>query len=180
MVVEACDNHESGTVKVKTRLFGNRAGTWIATIFVFAVCLSMSMQHALAAKFTEQNKRASAVLLDQGLSLLEQDNTEKAILAFQQAAVANPQNALAFSYLGQLSVKAEENAKAKKYFEIALSIDPDLVSALAGGGKADIRAEDLESAEKKLSRLSRLCGPACAEFKELDREVKTFKSKPAN
>ncbi len=134
----------------------------------------------VAAKYTKQYEKASEVLLGNGIALIQQKKFEDAIPVFEQAAVADPKNAQAFAYLGFSHQQTDNLPEAKKYFGIALSIDPDEVRALNWGGQTDLSSEDLESAEKKLDRLSRICGGSCSEYRELSAAVDNFKAKATN
>jgi hypothetical protein len=69
-----------------------------------------------------------------------------------------------------------DKSLAKKYFDIALEIDPNQIQALSWAGQTDLFSSNLESAEAKLQRLSRLCGPNCAEYKKLSEAVSSYKT----
>ena len=114
------------------------------------------------------------------MSALEKNQIDAARQLWEQAVVANPRNATAYSYLGLAAQRAGDKDNAKKYFDLALDIDPNEVHALSWGGQADLTAADLEGAQAKLQRLSRLCGPGCAEYKLLSDSVVSYKSKSSS
>ena len=134
----------------------------------------------VAAKYTKQLEKVSEILLSNGIALVKQKKFDDAIPVLHQAVVADPKNAQAFSYLGFSHQQTENIPDAKKYFKIALSIDPDELRALNWGGQTDLSAEDLDAALKKLDRLSRVCGEGCSEYKELYAAVDDFKDKATN
>jgi Tfp pilus assembly protein PilF len=161
--------------------YGSRRLAAVALGLAVCVALLSSVAPAHAGKYSERYARISVTLLEQGKAALAKQDFKAASAAFEQAVVANPHNALGFSYLGLTKLRMGEKPAAKKYFDIALEIDPNQIQALSWAGQADLSASNLESAEAKLQRLSRLCGPDCAEYKQLSQAVSSYKTtNPAN
>lgn len=155
----------------------------LAVVPAFFACLALLLSYtpAQAGKYSERYARISMTLVDQGKAALAKQDLKAASQAFEEAVVANPQNAVGFSYLGLTKLRMGEKPVAKKYFDIALQIDPNQIQALSWAGQADLSASNLESAEAKLQRLSRLCGPNCTEYKQLSEAVSSYKTtNPAN
>ena len=151
------------------------------TAAVVAVALAMgTFSPVVAAKFTKQMEKVSEVLLGDGIALVQQKKFEQSVPVFEQSVVADPKNAQAFAYLGFSHQQTGNMPDARKYFEIALSIDPDEVHALNWGGQNDLSRKAVDDAEKKLDRLARVCGESCAEYEELDTAIKTHKNKATN
>lgn len=148
--------------------------------FVAMVLSVSAFSPVVAAKYTKQFQKVSELLLGDGIVLVQQKQFEQAIQVLEQAVVADPKNAPAFSYLGFSHQQTGNLPDATKYFGIALTIDPNEVRALNWGGQADLSNKDLDAAKEKLSRLSRVCGPSCIEYKELTTAVNAFKNKATN
>jgi Flp pilus assembly protein TadD len=142
-----------------------------------SIAAGLALSSAQAGKPMDRYERVSATLVERGATLLTQNKGDEARKLFEEAAVANPHNAQAYSYLGLTAQTAGNKGLAKRYFSIALDIDPDDLHALAWGGQSDLAAADLEGAQAKLMKLSRLCGGTCSEYKVLSEAVTSYKSK---
>jgi len=161
--------------------YGYRRLGVVPAALVVCMALLLSLAPAHAGKYSERYTRISMALVEKGKAALDKADLKAASEAFEQAVVANPQNALGFTYLGLTKLRMGDKPVAKKYFDIALEIDPNQIQALSWAGQADLSASNLESAEAKLQRLSRLCGPNCTEYKQLSEAVSSYKTtNPAN
>jgi tetratricopeptide (TPR) repeat protein len=164
----------------KLRTLGYRRMGALLALLV-GVWFALSLAPAEAGKYTDRYARISAALVEKGKAALAKQDYQAASQAFEQAVVANPHNALGFSYLGLVKLRMGDKPVSKKYFDIALEIDPNQIQALSWAGQADLAGANLESAEAKLQRLSRLCGPNCTEYKQLSEAVSSYKTtNPAN
>lgn len=92
---------------------------------------------------------------------------EAAKFLLEQAIVADPANATAFTALGELYSKMKEPALSMKYYEIALTIDPINVKALAGAAYLNIAKGKTDEANANLVILKKAC-PTCGETSELE------------
>jgi tetratricopeptide (TPR) repeat protein len=154
--------------------------SWLvsAGLFAGAIAGAVTATQALAGKDeTTRFEKIATVLVERGVSAMEKNQLDEARQLWEEAVIANPRNATAFSYLGLVAQRAADTGLAKKYFGLALDIDPNELHALSWGGQADLSSADLEGAQAKLQRLSRLCGPGCAEYKLLSDSVGSYKSK---
>ena len=150
--------------------------SWLLCIGLLAG--GVAATSALAGKDeTSRFEKISTVLVERGVGALEKNQTDDARRLLEQAVTANPHNAMAYSYLGLAAQRAGDTERAKKYFSLALDIDPNELHALSWGGQADLSSADLDGAQAKLQRLARLCGPGCAEYKLLSEQVGSYKSK---
>ncbi len=152
---------------------------FLAALIVVSVAFG-ALFPAQAAKYSRQSEKVSELLLGDGIALVQREQFEDAIKLFEQAVVAYPKNAQAYSYLGFAHQQTGNLPDAKKFFGIALAIDPDEVRALNWGGQSDLSSDDLDAAQAKLDRLSRVCGPSCSEYKDLYAAVNDFKAKVTN
>jgi tetratricopeptide (TPR) repeat protein len=151
-------------------------GLFLAGLLAGAVAATATSAMAEKDESTRY-ERVSTVLMERGVGALEKNQVDSARQLWEQAVVANPRNAAAYSYLGLAAQRAGAKDNAKKYFELALEIDPNELHALSWGGQSDLSSADLDGAQAKLQRLSRLCGPGCAEYKLLSDSVVSYKSK---
>lgn len=148
----------------------------IATLVVLAAAITLAPGLGTGQADARADGRASQQLLNQGVGKLEAGNFAEAVVIFQQAATANPKNAEAFSYIGRSYDEAGFQARAYRYYQIALEIDPDQLQALAWSGMIDVTNEDSDQAREKLYRLERLCGVDCNQYQELKAVVDTLKN----
>lgn len=65
---------------------------------------------------------------------------------------------------------------SEKYYQRALSIEPDHKAALEYYGELKLMQNDLEGAEKLLKQLQHICPTGCEEFDILTKAVESFKS----
>lgn len=165
-------------MKKVQHVLGNRAvrlgARVLAALGMVALGAVLAASGATAGKYSERYAKASSLLVDRGNAALDkQPDAAKAY--YEQAIVANPRNAKAFSALGIYYMRQSNNQLAGKYFTIALDIDEDQPQALSFGGKVDLKEGNLKSAEAKLFRLRTKCA-TCAEYKALNDAIATFKA----
>jgi hypothetical protein len=67
--------------------------------------------------------------------------------------------------------------KALKYLDLALDLEPGLLSARQLRGEAQLDAGRLAAAEEELAKLGAKCNFECAEFHDLRKAVTEFKSR---
>jgi Flp pilus assembly protein TadD len=154
-------------------LFRRMPVSWLLGVCLLAAAIA----GAVTATSALAGKDETTVLLERGISALEKNQADNGRQLLEQSVAANPRNATAYSYLGLAAQRSGDTEHAKKYFNLALDIDPNELHALSWGGQADLSSADLEGAQAKLQRLSRLCGPGCAEYKLLSESVVSYKSK---
>ncbi len=140
----------------------------VAAVFLINFVITTDFGSAPGAEAATQ---ASSRLIDKGIDELEGENFAGAIRLFEQAATANPRNAVAFSYLGRSYDVVGNKIRAYKYYGIALDIDPNEVMALSWSGQVDVLGDNLNLADEKLARLERVCGATCTEYQTLKRAI---------
>ena len=89
----------------------------------------------------------------------------------------DPQDADALTYLGMSHSRLGEFEKALRYFDAALSIDPDHRLALSQMGTTYLSANQPAKAKEQSQALRRLCPGGCPELKALDHAMQGFKMK---
>ena len=97
---------------------------------------------------------------------LARDDAAAAIGYLERAIVSDPADAQAYAWLGRAYQSQGKLSPARKYYDIALTIDPLQPSALNWTGQLALVSRDYETAERNLARLERSC-PDCPETREL-------------
>ncbi len=150
----------------KTAIFSLSA----AGLLALALALPISGAHAQVN--AENAQSVSNVLMAKGTSALENDEADQAINFLEQSVTAYPRNARAFGHLGHAHETAGDLEKARKYYAIALAIDPEDRKALLWDGQAALEEDDMDAAQERLASLERLCDGRCVEFRTLTDSIK--------
>ena len=116
----------------------------------------------------------SEALLKVGRAALEKGDVKTAREELQEAIVAHPGNAEAHTLLGVVYERDGNDRLARRAWDTALAIEPEELGALQLQGVSRLKSGDLETAERNLERLTRLCGD-CAQKRTLQAEVSKFK-----
>lgn len=98
----------------------------------------------------------------------------EAIQTLQSVVEQDKQNADAYNLLGFASRKLERTDDAAKYYEAALTIDPDHLGVLEYQGELFLMLDDLEKASANLARLLELCGANCHEYLDLKSDIASY------
>jgi tetratricopeptide (TPR) repeat protein len=114
------------------------------------------------------NERAAHSFVTVGKDALAASQYVAAQTAFENAVVADPMSAEAYTYLARAEQQQNQFAAARWHYEIALRLDPDHVEALSWAGELDIKLDaNSEAASRKLARLERVCGAQCPQYQLL-------------
>lgn len=135
-------------------------------LFLLAAFLLPQAAHAVDAR----SERASLRLAEKGVAAAAERRFEEAQRLLEEAIVSNPANADAFTELAAVHKTAGNPKLARKYYVIALEIDPVLPAALGGLARLNVEAGDRDAAETLLRKLRATC-PACAETRDLERSL---------
>lgn len=149
--------------------FNFRFGRSLGVFLVALTLLPLLVSEAFATP------QRSDRLLDRGKLALDRLDFDQAILLFQQSLTADPKNAPAYSYLGQSYQVIGELDLARKYFDLALSIDPDDRLALSESARLDMAERRFDEATARLARLERVCGDPCPEVERLERSIRSLR-----
>jgi len=105
-----------------------------------------------------------------------QRNDWAASIARMKAAIARePHNADAWNYLGLAYRNLGRPKESFRYFEQALRLDPQHLSAHESLGEAYLQVGDLALAEVHLRALQKLCAMPCKDSRELEAQVQAYK-----
>jgi Tfp pilus assembly protein PilF len=130
----------------------------------------VSLGAASAKRVDEQSQRASIALVAKGSAAADRGDLPEAQRLFETAIVANPANAAAFTGLGTVHEARDQKNLARKYYLIALSIDPSHAPALSRLAHLELDAGNRTAAEEGLRKLRAFCA-ACGETQELARAL---------
>jgi Flp pilus assembly protein TadD len=100
----------------------------------------------------------------------------KAVGLLNRVVADSPKNADAYNYLGYSYRKLGNRDQALTYYNQALYLDPNHRGALEYLGELYLDMSDLPKAEEQLTKLAKVCGPRCNEYRELQDQVAKFKA----
>lgn len=132
-------------------------------LFVLALGALAFVDSASAQTGTRQT---SFILMEKGNAAAARGDASGAQRLLEEAVVADPANARALCALGRLHDRQGRKALARKYYNIALGIDPVEADALNWAGQLDIAEGKMDDARDKLRKLGVTC-PACPQRSEL-------------
>lgn len=137
----------------------------------FLLC-AIALVPFTARAATPVMEAASHRIMEKALATPE---PKAAIFLFEQAIVADPANAKAYTELGNLyDTKLKNAGLAMKYYEIALTINPVDVKALAGAAHLDLAKGKKDKAAANLTILKKAC-PSCGETRALEAALSNSK-----
>ena len=108
----------------------------------------------------------AAADLTQARQAIDAGDYGSAIASLQTVIQTAPDNADALNLLGYASRKSGDLDNAARYYQAALTIDPNHLGALEYQGELFIQLGDIAAAEANLTRLAAACG-ACEEHADL-------------
>lgn len=153
---------------------------WMAALISRKICLSAFLAAALvlavltapagAANVDERSQRASVSLAARAASAFGEGDYTAAQRFYEMAIVADPANFAAFTGLGDTHSARKQLNFARKYYLIALAIEPSDPRALSRLAHLDVDAGNRESALEGLRKLRAHCA-GCAETQELSHAL---------
>lgn len=142
-------------------------------LILFAAFVLPQAAHAVDARAGQ----ASLRLAEKGVTAAAEGRFEEAQRLLEEAIVSNPANADAFAELAAVHKAAGNPKLARKYYVIALEIDPVLPAALGGLARLNVEAGDRDAAAVLLRKLHASC-PSCAETREVERTLADIELPP--
>lgn len=142
----------------------------VLPMLVLGLSLAAAFAPVSAKTVDERSERASVALAAKGAAAMDGGDFLKAQRLYETSVVANPANATAFTGLGAAHEARSQQKFARKYYQIALSIDPTDPRALSHLARLDLEAGNRGAAEEGLRKLRAFCA-ACAETQELARAL---------
>jgi len=132
---------------------------------LFAAALLLAAPEALASA------PRAAQLQTRAEIAAERGDTRAAVTLLHAAVVADPAGASSYVRLGDLYAAMGRANLARKYFAIALTIEPALPAALKGIAMLDIAAGNKAAAEATIEYLATICGPDCPEAAQIQKAL---------
>ena len=160
-------------------LFSDGPG-WMSAIFsrkfsrfaylLLALALAVFAVPPQAQAVDAGSKRASLTLAAKAATAMKRGDFLTAQKLYETAVVANPASVGAFTGLGEVHEARNEPKFARKYYRIALSIDPSDPRALSRLAHLDLETGNRDAAEAGLRKLRVFCA-ACVETQDLARAL---------
>lgn len=94
-----------------------------------------------------------------------------AIRRFSALTATHPNEPEVWTWLGFASRQLDDWPNAAKYYERALTLDPDFLPAIEYQGRGYVQIGDLAAAARNLARLESLCG-ACEQYRGLSEAIR--------
>lgn len=136
-----------------------------------AIALSTATALAMGSAPTEsaEDKYKDAV------ERVAKKDYRRAIRLLTEVLDEKPRDADALNYMGYSHRKLGDYSQALAFYKRALDIAPDHKGANEYIGEAYLGLNQPTLAEMHLARLEKICGPNCAEYKELRAAIETFR-----
>lgn len=142
-----------------------------------ALALLLALLPGVAMAVDDASARISIVLGERGIEAVARGDLAGAQRLFERAIVANPANAPAYAHLGAVHHATGDVRLARKYFGIALSIDPTELDALSGLARLDIAEGNREAAAERL-RVLRIHCESCEQTRDIARMLESGPGAP--
>ena len=110
-----------------------------------------------------------------GYWMAKRGEYEDAIRTLKRAEDAG--DARVLTYIGFSTRKLGDVETAMDYYERAVALDPNYMSAREYMGEAFLQRGDLAGAMGQLDEIQSRCGAQCEEFNALSNAIKTFKAR---
>lgn len=113
--------------------------------------------------------------LEKARKLVNQKKWKSAISELKKLSKTNKSNADVWNLLGFAARNSGDLKNSATYYKKALSIDPKHLGALEYQGELFLKLKQVDKAKKNLELLKNYCGTSCAEYKDLDKDIKKYK-----
>ena len=114
--------------------------------------------------------------LARAIKLVERGSYATAITLLKDVIASDPRNPDALSLMGFSQRKLGEREAALDYYARALKLDPQHLGANEYLGELYLEMQDLARAEERLDVLKAACGTTCAEYRQLEKAIASFKA----
>lgn len=120
-------------------------------------------------------KASASYLMKQAQRQLGDENYQRALELLQKEVILNPDNADGWNLLGFSARKLGDYNKAKNAYTTALQLDPKHTRAMEYMGEMYLRLNQLDEAEKLLTKLNDLCQFNCKDRDMLKAAIASYK-----
>ena len=114
---------------------------------------------------------ASSNYFNEGLSLYEKKEFDKAKFKFEQDIVFNPKNEKSYLYLSKIFNVQEKIELEKKNLNTVILLNPKNEEAVFNLAKLKLKESDFEGSKKLLEQLLNFCKNYCQKSKELKFKI---------
>lgn len=136
---------------------------------LFPIVLALGLVASTAATSVQgqapddQLNPRSVALLRQGEAALAAGKFTEADDAFETALAVDPRNRAAFIALGRTAQRQKLFGQAIRFYNKALSLEPNDLNALSAQGTAMVELGALARARDNLAKLQKICTSGCAQ-----------------
>jgi len=120
---------------------------------------------------TTQATKQLSVFLSEADVLIKQKNFSAALNLLKQADLSYANNADVNNLLGFSSRNLKQFSASARYYQKALSINPNHLGALEYQGELFLQTKKVSAAKKNLAKLKQLCGVNCEEYLDLKKAI---------
>jgi Tfp pilus assembly protein PilF len=113
----------------------------------------------------------SLALLQEGRTALAAGDVDGAQDAIESAVVVDPRNRAAFVALADIARGRGLPGKAIRFYNEALALEPNDLTALRGQGEALVAKGAIEKAKQVLAKVRLVCGEQCGEATALAASI---------
>ncbi|MEX0839081.1 MAG: hypothetical protein WD034_06070 [Parvibaculum sp.] len=142
-----------------------------------ALVLLLALLPGVALAVDAVSARNSVELAERGIEIAARGDLATAQRFLERAVAANPANARAYAHLGGVHQSMSDKRLARKYYGIALVIDPTEPDALNRIAQLDLAEGNRTAAEQRL-RVLRFHCETCEQTQELARVLSSGPAAP--
>ena len=126
---------------------------------------------ALLVIFLTNNSQANTTFYDEGVSLFEKKEFDKAKFKFEQEIVFNPKSENAYLYLSKIFNLQKKKKYEKKNLDTVILLNPQNEEALYNLAKLKLEDSDYIESKKLIEKLLTFCKNFCQQGNKLKIEI---------
>ena len=132
---------------------------------------------ALLVIFLTNNSQANTTFYDEGVSLFEKKEFDKAKFKFEQEIVFNPKSENAYLYLSKIFNLQKKKKYEKKNLDTVILLNPNNEEANLNLARLKLENSDYKKSKELNDKLSTFCKKFCVESKRLKIEIENLSKK---
>ena len=126
--------------------------------------------------FLNTSLSAKSNYFDEGVSLYEQKEFQKAKFKFEQDIVYNPKSELSYLYLSKIFKSLNKKNLQEQNLNTVILINPQNEEALYLLTLLNIKKSDYEESDKLIKKFNKVCKKICEKKSELISKLKTLET----
>jgi Flp pilus assembly protein TadD len=115
--------------------------------------------------------QAAAKYLAQAETFAKSGDDLAAVQAFQSAIIQAPVEPAPYAALGSFYADRKDSEQARKYWGLALEVEPGHVPALTGLALLDLSEGNRDAALQRHTRLKSACAAGCPEIAQVEKAL---------